>query len=64
MSRSKSPLTREQRIAIKAIADTLSARQLDIRARCMRDVAAEQQAIAALWGRLAKRRAREFDRDA
>lgn len=32
--------------------------------RWSREVVAEQQAIAALWGRLAKRRAREFERDA
>jgi len=58
MSRSRSPLTREQRRAIRAMAANLTDAQLAAHARDERYMSAQQQAAAMLWTRLDKFRRR------
>ena len=54
MSRSRSPLTREQRRAIRAMAASMSDDALRLAASRMRRLSAEGQAVAMLWTRLDK----------
>lgn len=58
MSRSRSPLTREQRRTVRTMAANLTDAQLAAHARYQRVMSAQLQAEAMLWTRLDKFRRR------